>query len=545
MALITPVLPRDEVEFLPGGSIGYGPDRPDDPDWVARDEIEQVAAVHSLAAFLRYIWPVIEPGKDLKYGKHIDVVCFGLEQLVYGRIEGNELVIAIPPRMLKSIMVNVAFPAWVWLWAPWLQTMGLSGAADIALRDNRKMRTLIESPRYARLKRTAIKILAEHGRGPGEDWQLVKDQNQAQRFSTSLNGMRFALASGAKITGEGCDLQIVDDPIDAKDALEGTIEQIGARMRQAVVRYEGVWSSRLNSPGESCRVLIMQRLRQGDLADHLISEGAVHIVLPMRYNPDHPHLCPFDWRTQAGELLLPDQYPEAEVRKKEESDDFDSNSQFGQLPSPAKGGSFERDNWSWYDDLPIMMAQKILKAGGRLDLTADCAAKEGHRNAYTVIHIVGYLRGEIYVFDEYRAKVELPELIDLYETACREWVWVKKRWIEDASNGTSLIQIKKAEGDDVEEVSPQEYGGKETRAGYSLTYQRKKKIWLPRGRDWADKLVDEHALFPTGTYKDRVDTISQAAIKYKEVEATLVGKGGDKLGWLERMLGDPITRHGF
>ena len=104
--LVRPLLPRATLEFLhgdpnvvgppkkPGGpptlpgspTLRYPPERLDDPEWVERDEVQRAVAFHSLAAFVDYMWPVIHPGRPFKRGPHVDVMCFALEQLAYGRI---------------------------------------------------------------------------------------------------------------------------------------------------------------------------------------------------------------------------------------------------------------------------------------------------------------------------------------------------------------------------------------------------------------------------------------------------------------------------
>ena len=371
--------------------------------------------------------------------------------------------------MLKSIIVNVIFPAWVRLHSPQKVIMGISASEQVAIRDNRKMREVVESPRYQRLLQTAVQIQsqynAEHPDANylAKPWELKKDLNQAMRFENSFKGMRFALAAGANIIGEGMDLQIIDDPVDAKKASEGSVEQRMENMLLPVKRYGGIWSTRLQAPGKSPRVTIMQMLHEADLANALIRKGVPAIVLPMEYDPDHPNLCPLDWRTEPGQLLLESHYSKETLDKfrrpvPEGMGLHGYSAQFDQRPSPEAGGRFDKSDWRYFDTPPTQMARTILKQGGRLLASFDCASKEGVSNAYTVCVVVGFLGSNMYVLDMYRERVELPGLTDLYDRMLSEgWAGLVTRvLIEDASNGTALLQVRAGEG-----INPQKHGGQD------------------------------------------------------------------------------------
>lgn len=548
MALITPAQARDTLVFLhtaDGGPPGPGYRDPvlvyKTPDPSPEDAPLQVAAVHSLAAFIDYMWPVIHAGRPFKRGPHVDVLAFALEQLAYGRVEGDELVIAIPPRMLKSVIVNIMFPAWVWLHAPWVTIMGISGSENVAFRDNRKMRSLVTSARYKALQQVAIAVLGGYGLGPGEEWDLVKGQNQKQRFENDFGGQRFALASGAKITGEGTDLQIIDDPIDAKEALEGSQDQIADRMGTVIDRYDGVWMTRMQDPGKSPRVTIMQRLHEGDLAGHLLARGAASVVLPMEYDPAHPDLCVFDWRTETGEILLPDHYSQKTLDKMKDPEQglgpYIYAAQFQQRPSPAKGGRFDEDNWSYYNTAPMQVMLEGIEQGGVAFSSWDCASKTKARNAATVGLFLLYLRGDLYVIDCFRDRVELPGLEAMFAEARAKYPRVRRHLVEEASNGLALIQLHPNDRTIVP-IIPQGSGSKEERAGYTQRLQNAGRVHLPAGRPFSNQIKREHALFPNANLKDTVDALSQACmwLAQRDGKTTTASQMEEKLAWMRALV---------
>jgi len=530
---ISPNEPRPLI-FTSRGEVVHEPPMPGEPAWEQREYARKVAAVTSLAGFIRYMWPVLQPGRALIWGWHLDIVCWSLEQLSYGNIEGNELVICIPPRHLKSITVAEAFPAWLWLYAPWVQTLGVSAAEKIAVRDTKAMRRLVQHPRYQELASFAREFL-----GPfhsGDSWTIASDQNQKMRFENTAGGYRIGLAAGAQITGDGADLFIVDDPIDAKAATEGGHEVIMANMAKVIERWGGVWHSRLNDPKRSIRVVIMQRLHEADLAGWLLSTGTPGVVLPTEYNPAHPNVCEFDWREEEGELLFPERLGDAEIKRMRRPGGWSKEAyaaQHDQLPSPSGGGFFTEDSWRFISNPAPEIAAHARKRG-RLIASYDCANKEGKRNSFSVCHVMAkfFLSPKVYVLDEYRGKWELPGLVKTFDRVEEEWrphVHV----IEDAQNGTALLQLK-SKSARCHSVSPQLFGGKTTRAGYTQRRLEDGTLEIPPpgSRPWVRGLIKEHANFPSGRYKDRVDSIAQGCLYFDVIEQRAGGSASKGLQWI-------------
>lgn len=550
MPLVIPAIDRSRLEFLHTPDGGPPPPGYRAPTLTYRnadvgpaDYPKQVAAVHSLAAFADYVWPVLHPDRPFRRGPHVDVICFALEQLVYGNVEGNELVISIPPRMLKSVLVNVFLTPWVWLHSPRVIATGISASENVAFRDNQLTREIVLSARYKALQLVAQEVLAETGVAP-QPWELKKGQNQKQRFENTARGKRFALAAGADIIGEGMDLQLIDDPIDAKEVLEGSQEQVLDRMAQVITKYNGIWATRMQDPGRSPRVVIMQRLHQMDLAGYLLDRGCPSVVLPMEYEPDHPDLSVFDWRITPGETLLPDHYPLSHLAKLKNPDTgmgpFVYASQFQQRPTPGKGGRFDTELWGTYTQSPSALVHEISTLSdnpGMLITSWDCASKTGSGNAATVGLLLGWWRNDLYVLDMIRERVELPELDALFQGWLSKYPMVYRHLIEDASNGIPLLQLHRTNRKLVG-IKTQGQGDKETRAGYTERLQKRGKILLPHGRPWANIIKKEHAFFPRGSTKDTVDALSQAC-SWLEQQNTRSSEQDmrQRFAWLTSILG--------
>ncbi len=101
--------------------------------------------------FAQAAWPVIEPGTpliwDMSDGKrvswHLDVICDHLQAVFERRIK--RLAITIAPGHAKSSFVSVLFPVWCWISDPYSRWLCASYSLDLAVRDNKNRRDLIES----------------------------------------------------------------------------------------------------------------------------------------------------------------------------------------------------------------------------------------------------------------------------------------------------------------------------------------------------------------------------------------------------------------
>src|ERR1017187_10272020 len=158
-------------------------------------EIEQEQAKRSLREFVRKAWPIVEPATPFVPGGHIDAIIDHLESVSNGHI--RNLLINVPPRHMKSLLVSVLWPAWEWTRWPARRWLFSSYAATLSIRDSVKCRRLLESPWYkARW---------------GHVFVLTGDQNAKMRFDNNRSGYRLSTSVGGAVTGEGGDRIVCDD----------------------------------------------------------------------------------------------------------------------------------------------------------------------------------------------------------------------------------------------------------------------------------------------------------------------------------------------
>ena len=289
--------------------------------------LERYALQHDYHRFIRRSWEVIEPGVKFVDGMPIGAVTDHVQALMEGTLGKRNLLVNIPPRCMKSTSISVALVPWVWSRPEWAHTKFLytSYSGDLSMRDSVKARRLIKSPWYQSRF--------------GSVFQLTGDQNVKGRFDNNRNGTRLATSVGGQGTGEGGDVIIADDPHNAQEA-ESELVRVGT-----VNWWRETMSTRGNDPNTVRRIVVMQRLHEGDLSGYILAEefdDSVHLCLPMRYEVGRvflPNPRFKDPRKKDGELLWPERFNEAETAKLEKKlGEYGAAGQLQQRPTPRGGG---------------------------------------------------------------------------------------------------------------------------------------------------------------------------------------------------------------
>jgi predicted phage terminase large subunit-like protein len=439
----------------------------------------------SLKHFVITFWPIIEPGVKFIDGWHIDAICEHLEACTDFRI--NKLVINIPPRHMKSILVSVLWPAWVWLKYPERRFLFTSYSGQLSIRDGVKMRAILECDLYQELFEPS--------------WTLRDDQNQKIKFENTATGFRFSTSVGGTVTGEGADYIVTDDPLNAVDA---TSEPIREAANEFVSK---TLATRANNPKRHCRIVIMQRLHEDDATGRVLSakgEQWDRLILPARFEEKHEFLSKTtlgfkDPRTKEGEPLWPERFGEKELQELEATLEGDSHAQLQQSPKPKGGSLFERNWWKRY----LAPSNAVLET----TMFVDCAQKPGISNDFTVIATWVRSHNGFYLIDLVREKTTAP----LLEALVKERAATHKPdaiVIEDKSAGSSLIQTLLAETTLPVIAYDPGQRDKEVRATAATPTVKAGKCFLPEQADWVEDFIKEHEKFPRVKHDDQVDTTS-------------------------------------
>jgi hypothetical protein len=70
----------------------------------------------TLGEYVEQAWPIVEPSTEFLPNWHIDAIAEYLEAVTAGQI--TRLLINMPPRYGKSLLVSVMWPTWEWTTIP-------------------------------------------------------------------------------------------------------------------------------------------------------------------------------------------------------------------------------------------------------------------------------------------------------------------------------------------------------------------------------------------------------------------------------------------
>jgi predicted phage terminase large subunit-like protein len=466
-------------------------------------EIGAEKCARDFSLFVKTAWPLIEPKRPLQWNWHHDVICDHLEAA--SRREITRLLINVPFRMTKSILVSVAFPVWCWINDPVLQFLTGSHTEGLAIRDALASRQLIESPWFqARW---------------GERVKLAPDQNTKTRYDLVAKGRRITFGMNTGVTGDGGDMLTIDDPHSAKEGMWSEANR--AHVRNV---YDHELSTRLNDPINSVIIVIMQRLHEQDLSGHVLAEqGWTHLCLPMEFEEDKRCRTTVrprrllgevdaagtylqDPRKTTGELLQPDRFPaETLVKLKATLGPYGYAGQCQQHPSPPGGGILKADWWQRWETLPPRFDMVIV--------SVDATFKETTSGSFVVMQLWGTSGPRRYLIGQVRERMDflatLNKLIEFVAEAGRR---VDAIVIEEKANGAAIISMLQTQFPNVVPYDPKR-DSKEARASAAAPQIANGNVFIPLSAmaPWVDDFVLECANFPRGT-NDQVDTMSQALL---------------------------------
>jgi len=152
-----------------------------------RGAVDLLAACSTTFGFTRTFWPVIEPGRAFVPGWHVGNICEHLDWVGNGGCQN--LIINIPPRCMKSLLVCVFWFCKQWLTDPASRWMYSSFAQDLVQRDSQRCRDVMRHPLYQHLSPVRVK----------------NDQDTQLRFTNQFQGFRYAVTVAGQGMGEGAD----------------------------------------------------------------------------------------------------------------------------------------------------------------------------------------------------------------------------------------------------------------------------------------------------------------------------------------------------
>jgi predicted phage terminase large subunit-like protein len=432
--------------------------------------------------FLRRCFMTLNPGAQFLPNWHIRAIAYQLEGVRRGKI--NRLIINLPPRYLKSMVVSVAWPAFLLGHEPWHRIFAISYGTELSSKHASDFRSIVESRWYRhafpkmRLRRSLEDEIVTTARG--------------FRKSTSIFGT---------LTGLGGNNFIIDDPqkpVDAQSDLQRN------RLNQW---FSNTLMSRLDNKETSSIIVVMQRVHLNDLSGYLMGSSQEWTVLSL------PAIAETDeqivigdnqfYHRRAGEALHLGRESLATLLKQQEilgPDVFAA--QYMQSPVPQGGVMIHREWLRFYDHAPERTwPMTVIQSW-------DTAAKDGAQNDWSVCTTWLLVGDDFYLIELTRGRFEYPVLRD---TALE----LQKRFkpdailIEEASTGIALAQELSRVHRGVVKPIPVH----RDKIGRLYVQQAKfaaGRVHFPKGAPFLPVLEAELLTFPQGKTDDQVDSVSQA-----------------------------------
>lgn len=446
-------------------------------------------------------------GKLMAENWHIQCLAYYLEMTV--TVEGeNRMIIAMPPRALKSFCASVAYPLWILLRDPSKKITCVSYNDDLAKHFALKRRMIFESAWF-------------HALCPNLEIMKLTDTE----LVTGAGGGILATSVGGTLTGLGADYIIIDDPIKAGDANSAT-------SRKAVNDwYRHTLYSRLDNKEQGVIVIVAQRTHEDDLIGSVEPYDHWTVLnMPALATHDETYLLGEgqSYHRKEGEALH-EAFESAGslLRTKEQMGSYHFAAQYQQNPMPPDGNLLNPKWLVRLDRAPDLYPEDMIIQSW------DLASSLGERSDYSVCVTISVNQEKIFIRDVFRARLEFPQLVRQIE----------KKWrihrahrvvIEKVGIGISALQTLQKSRMPLLPFTPKV--DKVTRAEQVSAILEQGRVSVPKDAPWLEEFLSEFRSFPSGRHDDQVDALTQALLhselqrnRYLNSRVTIIGSGSSEV----------------
>ena len=441
--------------------------------------------------FFKFFWTAINNEKLID-NWHIKYLCDELQSVaerVFRREKKEyDLIINIPPSMSKTSILNIYFPLWCWVNDYTIPFISVSYSYQLSINISEKCRDVLRSDLF---QKYFYDIKVKEDSDTKQLFKVVKDNK--------VGGFRYATSVGGTISGFHGHFLLLDDPLNAVDALSEV------KIKNVNEWIDNVIFSRKVDNDVSVVILVMQRLHENDTTGYLLSKNKniKHICLPALLSEN---IQPSDLKKYYIDDLLDRERLSKDIleQKRIEMGDYAFAMQYLQQIVPKAGSFFDVSKLLIINSLDekevIRKVRYWDKAGTHLG------------GAYTVGVKMALLKNKTYV------------ILDV----------VRGQW-EAGEREKIIRQVAELDGREVSIIVEQEpgSGGKESAeatirnlAGFRCYADRPTgdkilradtfAVQLNAGNvamlraEWNSEYKRELEFFPYGKYKDQVDASSGA-----------------------------------
>ena len=457
--------------------------------------------------FFKFFWTAINNEKLID-NWHIKYLCDELqavaERVIKREKKEYDLIINIPPSMSKTSILNIYFPLWCWVNDYTIPFISVSYSYQLSINISEKCRDVLRSDLF---QKYFYDIKVKEDSDTKQLFKVVKDNK--------VGGFRYATSVGGTISGFHGHFLLLDDPLNAVDALSEV------KIKNVNDWLDNVIYSRKVDNDVSVVILIMQRLHENDPTGYLLekNKNIKHICLPAI---ESEKVQPVKLKKYYVDGLLDTQRLSKEVleQKRIEMGDYAFSMQYLQEIVPKAGSFFDVSKLLTINNIDGKEFVRVVRYWDK--------AGTHQAGCYTVGVKMAMLKNRTYaVLDVVRGQWEAGE---------REKI---------------IKQVAELDGREVSIIVEQEpgSGGKESAeatirnlAGYRCYADRPTgdkilradtfAVQLNAGNvamlraDWNSEYKRELEFFPYGKYKDQVDASTGAFNILLKQGRGIASKGG-------------------
>ncbi len=426
----------------------------------------------SLYQFFKTMWPIIEHSNPFIDSNHVEFICNEIQpallDLANGVEKKRDILINVPPRHLKSTIVSVMAPVWIWLHNPSLDIIVGSHSSDLSTKLTMASRDILRSNKFRSLF---------------PDITLKEDNDRKTEYSNTKGGTRIGATPGRDVTGQNADIIIIDDPI-------------GVKTSQNVIDRANEWITsqlfnRKNDQRTSLVLTIMQRISETDPSGMLLEldPSIYHICLPIE---ETDKVKPPKARDLYVNGLLDNERFPLEVIKGLQARPIQYENMWLQNPSP-KGGGYVKEEWLPIQDKTPQLYSQLNNVPPHFFI--DSAYTENTSNDPSGIIVVKELNKQLYIIKSELVWMGFPDLVKYLNTMVLEHGYTNqsKIYIEQKASGISLTQQLKRETNlnVVEDETLKTLKGSKADRLQAISPQlESKRVYLIRG-NWNKGFIDQ------------------------------------------------------
>lgn len=454
-----------------------------------------------LMCFVELTFDVLHPGQSLDYAEYLDVLTRLLMRVEAGRY--RRVVVNLPPRHMKSMIVSVMYVAWRLGRDPTMRFITVSYGDDLAHDHSGLTRTLMKSDVYKRIF-------------PG----TVLDKLAVDYVRTTKGGYRYATSVGSDITGFGADEIVVDDPMQPHDAAsERAKERVRSWLFNSVM-------TRFNDPAKGALILVMHRLAPDDLSATL--EPSADYVLKLPLIAERTEHLTWQGRTmlhrEPGDVLNPARINSEEAQKiKATLPGYVWDGQYQQRPTAGGTGMLSIEKFRRFE----------LSKPPRFELTIHSwdigATISGNASVCTKWGLAPNVekKDALHLMQVLSVRLELPEVLATIKSEIdrdRPSLVV----IDERGVGVGIVQqLERAGYRNVTYSSrtsepirlaasgaTRPSDSKIERFGRTILRIDDGQVFIPTVAPWLEKFLYEVSAFPNIADNDQVDSMSQVVANF-------------------------------